>query len=336
MVIKPCTPAEIAFYETASAHPQFAHYMPTFMGTLSLTPHSDPSAAAAALTSSVHPAAQVPPAEGLKPATITDTVTDTSTTATDWTPSVGKTLNTSTAIVLSNLTYGFQRPNILDLKLGARLWADDAPLAKRQRLDAVAASSTSFTLGFRIAGMKVWQGRKATSVGKGEDLDVDAEGYKVYGKEYGRGFRSKVDVHRAFEEFLFVESAGGTQDLAKRVVARLLDEVTGLEAVLKGQESRMYSASILFVYEGDGEVLKKCFEMEEVMSREQKQPRSGEEDEGVGDDEDDEDEDSGPHTAVAKLIDFAHAEWVPGQGPDENALQGVRSVLDILKDLSTS
>jgi len=44
----------------------------------------------------------------------------------------------------------------------------------------------------------------------------------------------------------------------------------------------------------------------------------------------------GPHIAVAKLIDFAHASWTPGQGPDENALQGVRNVLSILTDLSAS
>ena len=299
------------------------------MGTLSLNPHSDPSTAAAALTSNAYSAPQPSTTETTAPTVTTDIKTDPPTTAAEWTPSLGKTLHTSTAIVLSNLTHGFQHPNVLDVKLGARLWANDAPLAKRQRLDDVASSSTSSTLGLRIAGMKVWQGRTDASAGNMDNVDLDAEGYKAYGKEYGRGFKAKEDVRRAFEEFLFVESAGITQELGMKVVKRLLSEVTGLEAVLSGQESRMYSASILFVYEGVGEVLKKGFELEEDMRGTQAQVEIEEEE-----DEPEDDEGSGPHTAIAKLIDFAHAEWVPGQGPDENALQGVRSALDILKDLS--
>lgn len=184
--------------------------------------------------------------------------------------------------------------------------------------------------------MKVWQGHKATSAEKVESEDLDAEGYKVYGKEYGRGFKSRDDVGRAFDEFLSVESAGITQALGKKVVRRLLSEVTGLEALMRRQECRMYSASILFVYEGDGEGLRKGFELEAEMEQKQRQAESGAQEEEAEDDEDDEDNNGGPQVAVTKLIDFAHAEWVPNQGPDENALQGVRSVLEILKDLSTS
>jgi len=238
---------------------------------------------------------------------------------------------------MSNLTYAFQSPNVLDLKLGARLWADDAPLAKRQRLDAVAASSTSATLGFRIAGMKVWQGRKPASAQKAESVDAEEIGYKDYGKEYGRAFKSREDARRAFEEFLRVESAGITHTLGEKVVARLLSDVTSLEAVLRAQESRMYSASLLFVYEGDGEVLQKGLEMEEQTRQNQRQTNSGEEEDDVDDDDDgdaDDDENGGPYITAVKLIDFAHAEWVPGQGPDENMLQGVRSILDILKDFT--
>src|ERR1700743_3592671 len=35
LVVKPCTQAEVSFYESAVAqHPSFVQYMPTFMGTL--------------------------------------------------------------------------------------------------------------------------------------------------------------------------------------------------------------------------------------------------------------------------------------------------------------
>ena len=50
--------------------------------------------------------------------------------------------------------------------------------------------------------------------------------------------------------------------------------------------------------------------------------------------EEDEDEDETvPKLAAVKLIDFAHASFVPGEGPDENALRGVRSTSTILKRL---
>src|SRR5947207_2234938 len=41
----------------------------------------------------------------------------------------GKPLATDTSVVLAAVTDGFSRPNILDLKLGSRLWANDAPPA---------------------------------------------------------------------------------------------------------------------------------------------------------------------------------------------------------------
>ena len=41
-----------------------------------------------------------------------------------------------------------------------------------------------------------------------------------------------------------------------------------------------------------------------------------------------------PHIYSLKLIDFAHAEFTPGQGPDENALHGVRSLIRIFEELA--
>lgn len=78
----------------------------------------------------------------------------------------------------------------------------------------------------------------------------------------------------------------------------------------------MYSASILLVYEGD---------VDEYAKTKQKL-RSAEPDE-------DDDENNLPQLAAVKMIDFAHASWTPGQGPDENALQGMRSTAKILKAL---
>jgi len=40
-----------------------------------------------------------------------------------------------------------------------------------------------------------------------------------------------------------------------------------------------------------------------------------------------------PKIQVLKLIDFAHAEWTPGTGPDENVLHGIRNVIKLLDEI---
>ena len=124
----------------------------------------------------------------------------------------------------------------------------------------------------------------------------------------------------------------------------------------------MYSASLLFTYEGDGEALRAAIEENNAIVDDVKQaeevlvdeveatpptdsPAAGETIEGdlkvvelmgdVADGEEEEDQElrNLPRIFSLKLIDFAHAEWVPGQGPDENSLFGVRSLIKIFEDL---
>jgi inositol-polyphosphate multikinase len=112
----------------------------------------------------------------------------------------------------------------------------------------------------------------------------------------------------------------------------------------------MYSASLLFVYEGDGVALRAA--MEEASRPVVETPITNGDaaaTNGVGiaelvngyadadEDEDeveDEDEELPPKIYNVKLIDFAHADFVPGQGPDENSLLGIRSVAEILRGIA--
>lgn len=233
-------------------------------------------------------------------------------------------IETNQAVVLENAAHGFVRPNILDVKLGVRLWADDAPEEKKIRFDKVTEETTHKDLGFRIAGMRVWQGHGA--VGK----DIDEEGFKIYDKNYGRFYIQKENVHEAFRDFIFAESAGIDEELGKLVSQAFLADVCRVQEVLENQESRMFSASLLFVFEGDGVALRAA--MEEAS----KSPPTLLNGDGSNSEEDydDEDEDDAlPKIYTIKVIDFAHAEWTPGLGPDENSLIGVRSVANILRTL---
>jgi 1D-myo-inositol-tetrakisphosphate 5-kinase/inositol-polyphosphate multikinase len=294
VVVKPCTAAEITFYESvAASHPDVAQHLPTYMGQLSLS--ADKTAVAAIESGTIKTAEGV--IERLH----------------------GKKLETELHIV-ENITNGFKKPNVLDLKLGAQLWDDAAKPEKRARLDAVSAETTSGSLGFRIAGMRTYKGEAVPEVP--EDLakfaDKDKEGgFWVYNKMYGRKF-SAEDVNDGFVSYIFPgEKTQAELERAREVLAFFLGEVKDIVEVFEKKESRMYSASILLVYEGD---------VDEYAKTKQILRSAHPEDE-------DEDEDNVPKLAAVKMIDFAHATWTPGQGPDENALKGMRSTASILKQL---
>lgn len=308
LFIKPCTPAEIAFYESSIAeHPDFAAFMPNYMGSLTLTTHQNGSLQeqGAALIAEKKPS---------RPVTLSKRGI--------------KKIVTNTAIVLENAAAGFKRPNILDVKLGVRLWADDAAQEKKTRFDLVTEQTTHKIFGFRIAGMRVWQGDNPRK----DELDIDEEGYKIYDKDYGRYTINNDNIADAFRDFLFTKSAGIDAELGKLVAQAFVTDLLEIQKTLENQESRMYSASLLFVFEGDGQALRAAMEEASKSPATLTNGINGYEDvNGEEDDEDDEDMSSKIYSI--KVIDFAHAQWVPGMGPDENALLGVRSVIKILKEL---
>jgi 1D-myo-inositol-tetrakisphosphate 5-kinase/inositol-polyphosphate multikinase len=295
VVVKPCTAAEIAFYESvAASHSDLVPHLPTFMGQLTLSSNETADTAVESGT--------IETADGKVERLH------------------GKKLATELHIVLENITNGFKKPNVLDLKLGAQLWDDKAKPEKRARLDAVSAETTSGSLGFRIAGMRTYKGSSQPDVPEDlkEFIEADKEGgYWVYNKMYGRKF-SAEDVNDGFVAYVFPGAKTQAElERAREILAFFLGEVKDIIEVFEKKESRMYSASILLVYEGDVEEYAKT-----------KQTLRSAHPEG-----EDEDEDNVPKLAAVKMIDFAHATWQPGQGPDENALQGMRSTAKILKQL---
>ncbi|MBC9702338.1 MAG: inositol polyphosphate kinase family protein, partial [Leuconostoc sp.] len=145
---------------------------------------------------------------------------------------------------------------------------------------------------------------------------------------YGREDVNEENIVESFRAFMFEGKAGVDEELGRLVAQAFLADVEEMVGVLEGVESRMYSASILFVFEGDGEQLRKA--MEDASNPPPAKEANGDD----GSDEDSDEEDDGPRIYAAKLIDFAHAEYTPGQGPDENSLKGIRSCARILRELA--
>lgn len=262
-----------------------------------------------------------------------------------WVPTGGGRIDADEAVVLDNVAAGFKKPNILDVKLGARLWADDAPPAKRAKLDKVADETTSTPLGLRIAGMKTWQGPGAAGNG-----GVRQDGYRTYDKSYGKSLKAN-EIHHGFRTYFLTENAGVTRVHAKKVIKRFIRDLQDFQDVLENEESRIYSSSLLFIYEGDGNALEEAFDEERNEERRRftaakdRNVQVDNEEESVAyqkdadenDEDEDEDEDSEevewPKVQVMKLIDFAHASWTPGQGPDLNLVHGVKNLMKIFGEL---
>lgn len=352
LVIKPCTQAEIDFYQAAQiGHEGLKAHMPAFMGVLALSPDQTAPANGVGPARQVHQevpgaiASHIPPGwlpSNLAPSSLPSPI---SSKRTSWKPSGGKKLDTPTAIVLENIAAGFSHPNILDVKLGSRLWANDAPESKRRKLDDSARETTSGTLGFRIAGMKKWIGRVSDG-GLFENKEKGIEykdGFLCYKKEYGRSFAAH-DVKEGFIEYF-----GGLTDLRnglgkwrrykiRNVVRRVLRELESIRFALGEEESRMYSASILIIYEGDERAMDAAIQGDrertlraDIMTRVEEGTATDEEIECLPD-SDDEDEEL-PKLYDIRLIDFAHAQFTPGEGPDTNVLDGVDSLIRIFKEL---
>ena len=150
-------------------------------------------------------------------------------------------------------------------------------------------------------------------------VEFDREGgYYVYNKMYGRKFGAE-DVKEGFEAYVYPNGKGGEREMqrAREVLAFFLGEVKDIVEVFERKESRMYSASILLVYEGDVDAY------EGTKEKLRGAPEEDEEDE----------EAIVPQLAAVKMIDFAHATWRAGEGKDENALRGMRSTVGVLKGL---
>lgn len=426
LIAKPCTHEEVAFYESSVHHPNFHAFMPQYLGTLKAS-DQEPSLA-------IVPGAQnhgrsilsslvTPP--------ITNGFTDRNQSSSHihrphhkitpekaWTPSGGRKLDTGISIVLENIAEGFKRPNVLDVKLGSRLWADDAPPAKRAKLDAVSNETTSSSLGYRIAGMKVWVGYddengSAAEIMEAEFTDpymtkyegseapkgevIEKNGYKRYDKWYGRAF-SADNVKEGFETFLAGAKAGKV-DRSKLIASRILQELRALKFALESEESRMYSSSILVIYEGDPDALEEALKYEETQKELENRSSSGSESgteplddiaefditelgtlqpidivngipngvvnggaeahdisgalsiqniqniQNIQIDPESLANMEGSETSSEeevpikvhdfRLIDFAHASWTPGQGPDENTLIGIRNLIKTMEELAS-
>ncbi|KAJ2904757.1 Inositol polyphosphate kinase [Zalerion maritima] len=407
---KPVTQKEVDFYQSAQqGHELFREVMPLFMGVMDggdqqlVSEGSTPTESSSTVEETSAPASATPSEKGTPAPQETPAAKEAPSTKStaaaeeDWVPNKNRRLNTHKYLALENSSYGYTCANILDAKLGYRLWADDAPRKKKERFDQIAEETTHKNFGFRIAGMRVYHANASTpEVKEGMKPAFEVEGdYKVYDKDFGRNYVNDENVKDALRSFVFNEAAGIDKELGKAVCGAFVRDLEKIKDALETEESRMYSASCLFVFEGDGNILRRSIQKQnekvEAIEREIAAVEAGEktveqptaqpmakkndkldsgvfrQDSGIGmddgeepevavlqtigenenatitiavngggdeDEDEDEEEEEEHRVCGVQLIDFAHARWTPGQGPDENSLKGVRCLLKLFKELA--
>ncbi|KAI6154562.1 hypothetical protein BKA82DRAFT_4510311 [Pisolithus tinctorius] len=168
---------------------------------------------------------------------------------------------TTTTIVLENLTHGFYKPCILDVKLGTILYDEDAPPEKKERMIRTTANTTSLSTGVRLTGFQVYANDHPDPV--------------LTPKKYGKTIKPEHLPDRIARFFPFRHPAPSTtappsfpsssDDITTSdniqpglpplslfvLLTRLLEALERLRAALAEAEVCIVGGSILIIYEGN-------------------------------------------------------------------------------------
>ncbi|KAI8053464.1 hypothetical protein BDF22DRAFT_684909 [Syncephalis plumigaleata] len=311
LLVKPCTPRERQFYEEVAAAGstseagvlgEFRTFMPRYFGSLRLATEEE-----------------------------RDAWRSTGTTLPEQNVASDR-RGISEGICIENVTYGYCKPCVMDLKIGKELCSDDASPEKRARMEAKALNSTTSTLGIRICGLMIYD----SASGK----------YTNYNKAYGYSLTDDTLIDGLQVYFSALPENNARRNI---IMEEFQDQLEHFRDVLRVADVRLRSASLLFVYEADPEG---ATEMRR-KARERRAKRASalengtvdgldtDEDDDDYDDDDSEDEDGddddidNPDVDL-RIVDFAHSFWQSGIGPDQGCLQGVQNAIALLNKLRQS
>ncbi|EED87112.1 predicted protein [Thalassiosira pseudonana CCMP1335] len=148
----------------------------------------------------------------------------------DLNDSNGDTATQQPYLLLRDLTAPFDRPNVIDIKMGTQTYEPTAPLSKQHREFNKYPQQSD--IGFRIVAMRMYS--------FGEDK------YQYRDKSFGTSLQSRRDIVDALT--MFFCGAFGTSLL----LSRLIDELNEIKIWFEEQNASLafYASSILIIYEG--------------------------------------------------------------------------------------
>jgi len=183
-------------------------------------------------------------------------------------------------VKLEDLTAPYNRANILDIKMGTSTAGEKESDEKKEYRRKKDGATTSSTLGMRYAGLWVF--------------DTEKREYLVKDKIWGKKLESKD----FFSTLDFFVSNNGTNTITKRIelISKWMDKLSQIQEWLEGPQAqfRMYSSSILFIYEGDSTEDVQC---------------------------------------DLRMIDFSHIYPIRDGGKDKGYLKGLKNLMTYFEDL---
>jgi len=130
-------------------------------------------------------------------------------------------------LILENLTAGFLKPCVMDIKIGAVTCGPDASEAKKTK-EAQSYVGTKLPLGFSVLGI----------------ISYSKSGFKRLTKTFGKSL-NKDRIHEVLDNFL-----GVNMDFSKVLARCFLEKLEEFIAFFSNQTSyHIYASSLLFVYD---------------------------------------------------------------------------------------
>ncbi|PVU96175.1 hypothetical protein BB561_001341 [Smittium simulii] len=342
-LVKPTNPTEILFYEQSCKNPDFCDFLPTFYGTLQL--QNNTSCEASSLPQVQH-------------------------------------------ICFENIVSTYKNPSIIDIKIGTRLYDDDASQEKIKKMQIKAKQTTSSTLGVRICGLRVYKNTTSLQNNLLSDLSCNSDSVDSLQSSLliqnsciqditcipitrQSDYCRKLNNSTLADELDFFFSNISDTPLFKAYRSYLLDsivdELQNFLELINTLEFRLYSSSLLIVYESDINTIidlnskMNFFQIDllqkptdhniKLLDTNFKGYLDSDKYDGCGfntntgthhNDSDSASDisDYGSTNDIAhtelydfRAIDFAHSKWTPGIGPDEQYIFGIKNLIDILLKL---
>ncbi|KAH9454851.1 hypothetical protein MJO28_007867 [Puccinia striiformis f. sp. tritici] len=236
----------------------------------------------------------------------------------DWRPNFYGSLDDQTdneaSIVLENLTYQrptpktelFSHPNVIDIKLGQRLYDDHATPEKQERMNKAALETTSAQWGVRLTGAQIWDHSKGIylNIPKSFGKSVKPDGSDLQ-NSFNKLFPIS-DSNQHQEELAYSTGSLSSEILKNIIDQSIIPQIIKIQTYLSSFKWRIYGASLLIVFEADQDVLLSA---------------TSHSDQQIFQD-----------LASVKVIDFAHVQLA--DSPDPGLLKGIQTTLDLFHQLS--
>lgn len=167
-------------------------------------------------------------------------------------------ISDETHLLLGDLTANYSKPCVLDLKMGTTTYEPDATTEKKDKEHNKYPQQGLF--GFRIVGMRIYD--------PGHE-EADKDGYRFFGKEYGRGLAERDQVKEALKIF-FSAGAGKPPKKARNSIngrispvnenaeirgksaSNVFTQIRLIQKWFEENKSLLFCASsLLLVYEGN-------------------------------------------------------------------------------------